>query len=187
MSAASVEMLANYANTTFSNEGYLQSKDNCIAEYNPRRKTLDFLDSLPRWPPQAGQSSKLYPTRDYTNDTFPLQPETFDINAYVDETDNWPRARTEFIAPPPLPSFYPIPLPSSPSPSPSPSPSISPSIPPSSSPSPSPFDSIIKRAMSLKNLQNISEEKTCSYQFQNFIYLILIVSVFTLISIMMCM
>jgi hypothetical protein len=80
--------LTNVANVPFDNYGYLQAKTNCTNIYNPRRKTLDFTDSFPIWPLK---NSKLYPTKDYTNDTFPLQPAPeMGVNGYVDVTENWP-------------------------------------------------------------------------------------------------
>ena len=87
VSPETLEHLVNQANTSFSNQGYLQSKNNCAATYNPRDPTLDFTDGLPQWPPVG--RSKLYPTRDFTNDQFPLQPVAEDINQWTDETRNW--------------------------------------------------------------------------------------------------
>lgn len=78
-----VMTLTNAANVPFSNEGYLQSKTDCMnGTGNPRRKDLDFADVLktkPVWPVPA-----IYPTQDYTPDSYPLQPPVSDINAYDD-------------------------------------------------------------------------------------------------------
>jgi len=80
--------LTNVANVPFDNYGYLQAKTNCTDIYNPRRKTLNFTDSFPVWPLK---NSKIYPTQDYTNDAFPLQPTPkMELNEYVDVTTNWP-------------------------------------------------------------------------------------------------
>lgn len=80
--------MTNTANVPFSNQGYLQAKANCQANYNPWRKTLDFAEALPRWPLKFG---RMYPTLDYTNEYYPVQPTPqMDINAYVDVTSNWP-------------------------------------------------------------------------------------------------
>lgn len=82
--------LTNAANVPFDNQGYLSAKTQCRDVYSDRRKTLDPAEDFPMWPLEHG---KMYPTMDYTNDMYPVLPDTaldMDINDWEDVTANWP-------------------------------------------------------------------------------------------------
>jgi len=62
--------LTNASMVPFDNYGYREARTACRAKYDPFRETLD-VSPLPQWP---HRHSKLYPTRDFTVDSYSVMP-----------------------------------------------------------------------------------------------------------------
>uniref|UniRef100_A0A6C0BNP9 Uncharacterized protein n=1 Tax=viral metagenome TaxID=1070528 RepID=A0A6C0BNP9_9ZZZZ len=81
---AAVMNLTNQVNVPFDNVGYRLGRTDCTNTYSDRKVDMQ---PFPIWPVNQ---SRLFPTRDFTTDSFPVQPKTqYPVNGYHNFVCNW--------------------------------------------------------------------------------------------------
>jgi hypothetical protein len=82
---SAVMNLTNASMVPFDNYGYLEARTACRGLYDTGRETIN---PFPIWPPLQ---SKLYPTRDFTVDSYPVAPldPEHDLNRYHNFVESW--------------------------------------------------------------------------------------------------